>query len=252
MKTKNIALLILALLSTSCSNHGNDDLKPSGDFYSGIYYGYKLDKTDLVWKLSKESFFSQYETAEKEDRYNFTAEAVYAHGETAINFLGGNKEIVLSFPKSNFSFNKIDTSSSMQPFFDLSNYSKIFERCDFILLCEHNLRESIDNQNNRTLFVRNTFSVPYSFSKGESIAKDCYDTYLLFYGQYASSGIKENEFIFFGSSYVPDEKGDDYDEQIKWLEEKRSRSISEESFLEVVRNTNDKFDNPGNHDDVDE
>lgn len=236
MKIKKISAILLAtLFVSSCSTVQGNDGDSSRKPYGGLFFGYQNNNVDLVWKLTKEDFFSQYGNAEKEDQFNFTARVIYSHGETASTFLNGKDEVILTFPKDNYSFD--NASEFINPALyryrlnELSNLTTIFEKYDCILMCEYNLTRSIGIENNGTLVINDLMSVPYSFLSNESKGKYCYETYLSFYQKYADEDVKNNKYLFYGREFKTKEVIED---QRELLEEFENSPFDEEKFLKTV------------------
>ncbi len=229
---------------SGCANNSNEENNSISPVLpaDGIYFSFYYYKTDLVWKLTRDSYLSQCEKAEKDDQFNFTAEVIYSYGETASEFLNGEDEITLTFPKSNYAFDNIKPQISHDYYYvldSLDNINSIFEKYDYILMCEYDLQETINIENNGTLIIHHTFSTPYAFIGNNSCGKDCYDAYLLFYGDYVPTDLKKSEYSYFGHNTPITETEDDKN----WLKAKEEKSYSEEKIISFINNSNQRFSN---------
>ena len=229
---KNFKKIILLLTSVAtlvgCTNQtyesqGEPDICPYNSYVN------EWNKF-LVWKLTKEEFFNQKDEAEKEDEYNFIVDVVYSWDE-GLDFANVGDKINIKYFKTKQVFDHI-TYHGFD--FDLiGNYTKIFQKYDYILVVNSNKMWIEDDKLVVNYFYTKT---PYAFIDNTCLAINCYDAFTLFYDELLAKEEYINEYTYFSQEGFS--QGEDTFHEEDFKEMFYYQTMTEEVFLERVHKSN--------------
>ena len=228
---KNFKKIILLLTSIIALSGCTTQPSPSQeDIHETLFYRYQNGGVYLVWKLTKEDFFAQIDDIERDDSFVLNADVIYTW-DKGQEFANVGDKINIEYFKTKQVFDHI-TYHGFD--FDLiGNYTKIFQKYDYILVVNSNKMWIEDDKLVVNYFYTKT---PYAFIDNTCLAINCYDAFTLFYDELVAKEEYINEYTYFSQQGYS--RGEDRFDEENFKEMFYYQTMTEEVFLERVHKSN--------------